>query len=349
MRSSSLREATLEMPGNDRDFDLLVVGEINPDVVVADANPVPVFGQVERKVRSIGLTIGSSSAIAACGAARLGLRTAFFGVVGNDPFGRFMLDALMANGVDTSACRIDPTRPTGASVIFTTGSDRAILTAVGTIDALDVDTLPPELLRRARHLHLGSYFLQRTSRDRLPAFFRSAHEAGLTTSLDCNWDPDESWDGGIDKLLPMTDVFFPNAAEATRMARVDDVEKAARDLARMGSTGRLGGRNGLTVAVKRGADGALVVQGAEMFRFPALPVQPIDTTGAGDSFNAGFLYGWLASWSLPEAIKLGIACGSLSTLKIGGTAGQPTLEEAIAATSESDHFAGVSRTSESRP
>lgn len=319
------------MSRNHRDLDLLVIGEINPDVVVADADPVPVFGQVERTVRSIGVTIGSSSAIAACGAARLGLRTAFFGVVGSDPFGRFMLDALLANGVDTSACRIDLTRPTGASVIFTTGSDRAILTSMGTIDALDVDDLPPELLRRARHLHLGSYFLQRTSRDRLPALFRSAQESGLTTSFDCNWDPDDGWDGGIDRLLPMTDVFFPNAAEATRLARVDGVEEAARDLMGRGSTGRIGGRIGLTVAVKCGADGALVVQGAELIKVPALPVQPIDTTGAGDSFDAGFLYGWLAAWSLREATELGVACGSLSTLHVGGTDGQPTLEQAKAA------------------
>jgi sugar/nucleoside kinase (ribokinase family) len=316
---------------NSRDLDLLVIGEINPDVVVADADPVPVFGQVERTVRSIGLAIGSSSAIAACGAARLGLRTAFFGVVGSDPLGRFMLEALAANGVDASACRIDPTRPTGASVVFTTGSDRAILTSMGTIDALDVDDLPLALLRRARHLHMGSYFLQRTSRDRLPALFRSAHDAGLTTSFDCNWDPDDGWDGGIDRLLPLTDVFFPNAAEATRLARLAGVEEAARDLVGRGSKGRIGGRNGLTVAVKCGADGALVAQGTEVIKVPALPVQPVDTTGAGDSFDAGFLYGWLAAWSLHEATELGVVCGSLSTLHLGGTDGQPTLEHAKAA------------------
>ena len=83
-----------------RDIDVLVLGEINPDVVVRATDPTPSFGQVERFVDSIDLVIGSSSAIFACGAARLGLRTAFVGVVGDDPMGRFMLDALRARGVE---------------------------------------------------------------------------------------------------------------------------------------------------------------------------------------------------------------------------------------------------------
>src|SRR5664279_1288608 len=109
-----------------RDLDILVVGEINPDVIVRAADPTPAFGQVERFVDSIDLVIGSSSAIFACGAARLGLRTAFVGVVGDDPMGRFMLDAMRARGVDVAGCRVDREVPTGASVILTSGSERAL-------------------------------------------------------------------------------------------------------------------------------------------------------------------------------------------------------------------------------
>lgn len=108
-----------------RDIDVLVVGEINPDVVVSDPDPRPVFDQAERIVEAIRLSIGSSSAITACGIARLGLRVAMVGVVGDDALGRFMLDALDARGVDVSACRVDPDRPTGASVILGNGADRA--------------------------------------------------------------------------------------------------------------------------------------------------------------------------------------------------------------------------------
>ena len=314
----------------ERDIDILVVGEINPDIVVSDPDPVPVFDEVERLVRSIQMTVGSSSAIFACGAARLGLRVAFHGVVGDDPFGRFMLDALGGRGVDVSACAVDRMRPTGATVILTSGHDRAILTAMGTIGAMDVDAVPDSLLDRTRHIHSGCFYLQETSRERLPGFLAAARARGSTTSFDTNWDPSGGWDGGVAAMLRAADVFFPNAAEARRIARSDDVEEAARVLARTGATGRDDG--GPIVAVKLGAEGALACRAdGPIARVPAMPVEPVDTTGAGDSFNAGFLRAWLDGANLAEALRWGAVCGALSTLRLGGVDGQPTLGEARAA------------------
>ncbi|HET7169069.1 MAG TPA: PfkB family carbohydrate kinase, partial [Candidatus Limnocylindrales bacterium] len=143
-----------------RTFDLLVVGEVNPDVVVTDPDPRPVFGQAERIVEGVRLAIGSSSAITACGAERLGLRVAMVGVVGDDALGRYMLDAMAARGVDVSAVRTDLGRPTGASVVLSDGRDRAILTALGTIGDVTESDVPDRLLSAARHLHIGSWFLQ---------------------------------------------------------------------------------------------------------------------------------------------------------------------------------------------
>lgn len=310
-----------------RDIDILVIGEINPDIVISDPDPVPVFGEVERVVRSIGMTVGSSSAIFACGAARLGLRVAFVGVVGDDVFGRFMLDEMAARGIDVSACMVDPARPTGATVILSSGRDRAMLTAMGTIGALDVERVPESLLARARHLHLGCFYLQETSRDRLPAFFAAARARGLTTSFDTNWDPAERWDGGVREMLRSADIFFPNEVEATRIAGVRDPEDAARVLA-------VGGRpdGGPIVVVKRGAAGALACRGDDpIVRIGAMPVEPIDTTGAGDAFGAGFLRAWLDGRAIPDCLELAAACGALATQAVGGVDGQPTFEEATAA------------------
>ena len=306
-----------------RDLDLLVVGEVNPDIVVRAADPRPAFGQEERWVDGIELVIGSSSVIFACGAARLGLRTAMAGVVGDDPLGRFMLAAMVERGLDVGAVRVDPGLPTGASVILAGPSDRAILTAPGTTPFLRVSDVPPALLARARHLHVGSFFLLDAAQPELPALFRAARAGGATTSLDCNWDPRGGWDSGVLGLLAETDVFLPNAAEATRIAGVADVEEAARALAGLGPQ---------VVVVKLGADGALAAtpDGA-LARLPALPVEPVDTTGAGDSFDAGFLAGWLGGRPLEACLALGVACGSLSTRGVGGTAAQPTLAEAEAA------------------
>jgi sugar/nucleoside kinase (ribokinase family) len=310
-----------------RDIDLLVVGEINPDVVVTDPDPRPVFGQVERLVEDVRLTIGSSSAITACGAARLGLRVAMVGVVGDDPLGRFMLDALTARGVDVDPCRVSPDRPTGASVILGNGTDRAILTARGTIGDVGMEDVSATLLARARHVHVGSFFLQsRLARD-VPALFHAAREAGATTSIDPNWDPSGSWDGGFRAAAAAADVVLPNAAEVRRLTGLAGVEDGARDIAEADVGGR-----GRTVAVKLGADGALCIgPGGEVVRADALPVTPVDTTGAGDSFDAGFLAGWLDERPLEEVLRLAAACGSLSTRAVGGTEGQPTREEAEAA------------------
>jgi len=306
-----------------RDIDVLVLGEINPDVVVRATDPTPSFGQVERFVDSIDLVIGSSSAIFACGAARLGLRTAFVGVVGDDPMGRFMLDALRARGVDVAGCRVDRDAPTGASVILTSGSDRAILTAPGTMPLLRDEDIPEALVARARHVHVGSVFQLDALRPRLAARLAAAHRAGLTTSADCNWDPRETWAGGLWEILRETDVFLPNAAEATRITGTKDVEAAARLLVAAGPR---------VVAVKCGMEGAIAVaRDGTLTRVPSLAVDAVDTTGAGDSFDAGFVAGFLAGRPVLDCLALGVAAGSLSTLGIGGTASQPTLPDAEAA------------------
>ena len=306
-----------------RDLDILVIGEVNPDVIVRAADPRPVFGQVERWVDRIELVIGSSGVIFACAAARLGLRVAMAGVVGDDALGRFIVSAMAERGVDPSDVTVHPTVPTGASVHLSGPSDRAILTAAGTMPLLTVAQVPARSIARARHVHVSSVFLLDAARPDLPGLLCSVRAGGGTTSVDCNWDPRETWDGGLRAILAETDVFLPNAVEATRITGVDDVTEAAQALVGLGPR---------VVVVKLGEDGALAATAAgEAFRIPALPVEPLETTGAGDSFNAGFLAGWLERRSLTDCLSLGAVCGGLSTLGIGGTATQPTMAEAMAA------------------
>ena len=314
----------------ERGFDLLVAGELNPDILVVDPAARPAFGQAETIVEAIRMEVGSSSAIAACGAARLGLRTAFVGVVGDDPFGRFMLDALDGAGIDVSGCRIDPTVPTGATVILSRGADRAIMTALGAIDRLRADDIPHELLAASRHLHVGSTYLQPALAADLPELFAAARLLGLSTSFDCNWDPTETWGKGIDPLLRETDLFLPNLEEARRITGRTAAPAAAGELIRRATEGRESGRP-FTLAVKHGAGGAVAMRGSweyEVAEAAVLPVELVDTTGAGDSFDAGFLYGTLAGWPLRDTLELAVACGSLSVTGIGGTATQPTLAAA---------------------
>lgn len=303
-------------------FDILVAGEINPDLILS-GDVIPEFGQMEQLVDSATLTIGSSSAIFACGATRLGLKVAFVGVCGADIFGRFMLDELSQCGVDVSGVIIDPAQSTGLSVILNhpgadSAGDRAILTYLGTINRLRAGQVTHGLLQKARHLHVASYFLQTALRPGLPDLFQRAHALGLTTSLDTNWDPSGAW-SGFDELLGQVDVFLPNQNEALAISGASSIETALQILS----------QKYRVVAVKCGREGALARQADKSARTAALPVQVVDTVGAGDSFDAGFLYGWLHGWSLEKALALAGACGSLSTRAAGGASAQPSLEEAL--------------------
>ena len=298
-------------------FDVLVAGEINPDLILT-GDVMPEFGQVEQLLGSARLTIGSSSAIFASGAARLGLRVAMMGVCGDDVFGRFMCDELRRKHVDINHVQMRADGRTGLSVILNRETDRAILTYPGLMAALTVDQVTDGLLCQARHLHVSSYFLQTGLQPNLPRLFERAHSLGLTTSLDTNYDPSERWQG-VHALLSQTDVFLPNETEALAIAGAREVESAARQLADVAGI----------VVVKIGAAGALACTGSEITRAASIATTIVDSIGAGDSFDAGFIFGYLNRWPLERSLRLACACGALSMRRAGGTDGQPTLDEAL--------------------
>lgn len=297
--------------------DLVVLGDCNPDLLLL-GNAMPRFGQVEQIVDEARFEIGGSGAIVAAGAARLGLCCSLVSVVGDDPLGRLQLEALSERGVDVSTVNIEKSLATGVTVVLSRGDDRAILTAVGAIDALDAFAIDMAVLRSARHVHVSSYFLQRKLRVGLEPLLIAAREGGASISLDPNWDPDESWDGGLLALLPLLDYLLVNEQEARLIGRFDNAERAAHSLASKGPT----------VVVKLGAVGGLLVAGGDTIRAPALPQAVVDTTGAGDSFDAGFLRGVLAGCEATRCLELACACGSLS-VSVAGLDGQPTLDEVM--------------------
>ncbi|HMO55882.1 MAG TPA: carbohydrate kinase family protein [Roseiflexaceae bacterium] len=306
-------------------YDVLVVGELNADLILR-GDVEPAWGQAEKLLDDATLTLGSSSAIFACGIARLGLKVAFAGLIGDDMLGRFCRDALADRGVDVGGVVVDPAQRTGMTVILQRPDDRAMLTFAGAMAHFGAAHISTDMLRTTRHVHVGSYYMQPTLQPDLPAIFAMAQQAGATTSLDTNWDPAGTW-AGLDTLLPVTSCFIPNEGEAlaiagtlagTPPANVD----AALDI--------LAGRVSLA-AVKCGANRAIAASGDARADIMPPRVAFVDAVGAGDTFNAGFVYGMLAGWDLADCLRLAVACGSLSTRAAGGTAAQPTLDEALAA------------------
>jgi sugar/nucleoside kinase (ribokinase family) len=306
-------------------LDLLVVGDCNPDVLVLGEDVAPEFGQQEKLVDSISLVTGGSAAITAAAAARLGLRVGLAAAVGADPAGEFMLGQLAVEGVDTAPVVIRPGLATGMTVALSHGSDRAIITATGAMTTLTAGDVPPDLVRRARHLHVSSYFLLEDSLGPgLARLLAEAQAGGTTTSLDTNWDPAGRWGGDqLRGVLAHTDFLLPNEAEARHLGGEPTLRAATMVLTAMGPR----------VVVKLGASGALCADGSRSHRIlpPAGLAGPVvDATGAGDCFNAGLIAGLLRGLDLPAAAGLGCAVGSASTRAAGGTAAAPTLPTALA-------------------
>lgn len=309
---------------------VLVVGDANPDLLLR-GDVVPRFGQAEQLVDAAELALGGSGAIMACGLARLGVPVALAAVVGDDLFGRFTLDALRDAGVSTDAVVVRAGEATGLSVHLAVPGDRAILTLPGTIPALTADAVRAAAAAFApAHVHVASPFLTPALTADMPGLLAAWRAEGIGTSLDPNWAPAGEWDV-LSPLLPHLDVLMPNAAEAAELARVVPVAQHGaaepesaphRDAAALAA-------HGPRVVVKAGADGGWSVDRARArHAAPGLRVDVVDTTGAGDTFDAGYVAAIAHGVGDEiERLRWAAAAGSLSTTGAGGTAAQPTLDE----------------------
>ena len=301
---------------------VLVVGEINIDLICQGYHAFPSPGR-EVLVDDFRMVLGSASAICAMGLARLGTPVAFFGKVGDDPSGHFCLDAMRARGIDLEAVVVDAGLKTGVTVAITSTVDRALVSFLGSIASMSERDVPRALFSHADHVHVSSFYLQEALRPGVEKLFRDARAAGLTTSLDPGFDPSERWDPDLIETLRSVDVFFPNEVELRGLTGSDDPEEAVRRLQK--------GSSRVLVVAKLGARGAMAIDaGGRTVHVPAPRVDVVDTTGAGDSFDAGFLHAWLGGAELTDCLRLGAACGGLSTRGLGGTATQADLAEARA-------------------
>jgi len=320
--------------------DLLVLAELNPDVLVSTGDVDVRFGQVEQLVDRATITLGSSGAITACAAAAQGLRVAVCAVVGDDPIGEWTTEQLRGHGVNVGGVIRRPGRSTGMSVVLTRpDGDRAILTYSGTMPELTAADIDGDRLRTARHVHASSFFLQRGLQGALPGLFAAAREAGATTSLDTGWAPDGDW-ASAGPALPDLHYLLPNAAECAHLAAAlletaqeGPADQASADHAATVRAAQALRRLGPDVIVKLGADGALAVTADGAVLVKGRAVAPVDTTGAGDCFNAGFIAGLLDRATTADALGRAVASGSLAVTGWGGTGRLATRAEALAGSS----------------
>jgi ribokinase len=302
----------------DKIFDVITFSDMCVDLILTGSDVTPQFGQVEKLIADYALEMGGSANIFACQAARLGLRTAVLGRVGKDSFGQLVLERLEQCGVDTRYVVVDPALKTGLGVALCPPGDRAILTYMGTINAVYPQDVTAEIIASTRHIHHASHYLHTNLRPGIAEIFRQAREIGVSTSLDTNWDPAEEWTPGMDQILPQTSVFMPNEQEALYISQQPDLPAAASRFLEMGVP---------VVTIKSGEKGSRVYTSGGALVKPVTPVSGGDSIGAGDSFDAGFLAGWLRGCTLERSLEIATACGRSVAGKVGGLAGQLTWED----------------------
>lgn len=297
-------------------FDVVSIGELNPDLILHGIKAkAPVLG-TEQAIEGYLLTLGSSTAIATVLMTRLGLRTAMIARVGDDEYGRFCRDTLGREGVDHTHVVTDAAVETGVTISLPYPEDRLLLTCYGAMEAVTIDDVPWDTLANARHLHVGSFFIQRGIRSDLHEVFRRARAMGLTTSLDTGWDPDARWlQDDLRAALAQTDVFLPNETELSNITGTKDISEGLERALALGP-GEIVAKLGAAGASYCGAEGRVDKRG--------LTIKPVDTTGAGDAFNAGYLVTRLEGRPVAERLAFGNACGASAAMALGGTGGVRT-------------------------
>ncbi len=294
----------------------LVVGDANVDIILSGLPALPVLGQ---ELEAAGSTVlpGGSCANCAVWLAGLGAEVAFWGKVGRDMFGDFVIRAMGERGIEVGKVVRDGDTPTGVCVALTYPVERALMTHPGAVATLRLDDLPVNDLHQYTHLHSGSLFIQHGLRPSLPELFKAAKEAGLSTSLDCGWDPADRWDVDLRELLPWVDIFLPNEAEALRLTGAEHPEDALEML----------GQHGHTVVIKRGREGALARRDGRTYSMAARRVEQAEPTGAGDCFNAGLLYALIAEQrEFRDALRFAVTCGGIAASMPGGSSMPPSAD-----------------------
>jgi ribokinase len=297
-------------------FDVAMVADLCADMLFR-GDVRPVYGQVEQFVDDYEIDVGGSAGIFASQFTRLGGRVALHGVVGEDLLGRFVRERIVSLGISPEYLRTTSQSKTPVGLGLLAQDDRAMLTHVGCWREITIDSVQRSgVLTAARHLHIAGYFLLQELQPHWPTLLSSLKAGGVTISLDTNWAPLGDWNA-VRAVLPYVDVFLPNEGEALHISGKNDLAAAGELLA---------GITGQTV-IKCGAQGAVAFTRKERQQFAVPPallenLRIVDTTGAGDNFDAGFVFAWLRGAALADCVALGMKCATASLAAIGGIEGQ---------------------------
>jgi len=284
-----------------------VLGDLNLDIILSGLEGLPSFGE-ETLASGCVMKPGGSAANVAIMLAVNDCPVRLFAQVGNDQAGKFLLQDLLTFGIDTETISVSKQGATGLTVSLTFPKDRMYITHPGIVRTTSRKHLVDRYIEPHTHLHLTSYFLQAALRREIGTILRSAKTAGMSTSLDPGGDTNGQWDiSDLREHLQFLDYFMPNSDEIRAMTDRDEVHAALRAFPEKAQA----------TIVKAGAHGALTRYHGEIEEYPAIPVNVLDTTCAGDCFDAGFLFGLYRGETFQSAVQKGLQFGAQAVSTLG--------------------------------
>ncbi|MEX0710975.1 MAG: sugar kinase [Pirellulales bacterium] len=292
-------------------IDCLSVGVLVADHLCAPIPRLPKSGELMLTDHLL-LNIGGCASNAAMDLARLGVKVGVVGCVGEDAFGRFVIETLEAEGIDTSSIRrVAGVGTSGTLIINVKGEDRRFIHTVGANALLSIADIPIDRIGEVKVLYVGGYLLLPglVAQD-LTRLFREARRQGVKTVLDVVMPgPGDHW-RQLEGLLGETDVFLPNNDEAAALTGLDDPRQQALRFREAGAG---------TVVITCGDRGTVLVSDSLRVQADVYPVPYVGATGAGDAFDAGYIAGLLAGGDPRECLEWGSALGASCVRSISAT------------------------------
>jgi sugar/nucleoside kinase (ribokinase family) len=299
-------------------FDVVVIGEIIIDILHYLPRLPCKKDTWHESVRAEKVLIcpGGAGLYCAQALSKLGATSGIIGSVGNDALGGFLIESLDQAGVDTRGIkRPDMETPT-CSILIIKHKEKISLGGAGSCQELRFGDIDPSYTSSARFLHFSGYYLfPKMWGGPSIRIMKHSQEHGLTTSLDTQMDRSGRYAGELEKVLKYVDILFLDEYEARAITRENSLGEASTELHTFGPD---------TVAIKLGAKGCFVSTKNEKVTIPAFKVKPVDTIGAGDAWDAGFIFGRLNHWEIKRSAKFANAVAALSLMGPGGAANVPS-------------------------
>ena len=288
----------------------LVIGDLNVDLIVADING-PLEKGSEVTAKNHFLDIGGSGGIFAVVLSELGIKTYLISKISNDFFGNYLIERLKYHGAGTDKILIEECKDTGVTLSLTYPEDKIQISSVEMVKKFNYDDIIFEGLENIRHVHFTSYYMMDSLQKDYLKIITSIKKiyGDVTFSMDTNDDPSDEWGREIYNILPHIDIFMINKKEALMITKKDNITDALDELGRLTAT----------VVIKLGIKGYIAKVNGRMYKSHSINAVFKDSTGAGDNFDAGFIYGFLNNMEPEKSLHIGNICGSISVEYLGGT------------------------------